>query len=265
VLNVSRSGYYNWLNSKSSKQEKENISLLAFLLAEAKEQYGIPGYRKLWIEAINNGYVCSKNRVQRLLQNVGYRAKSARKMSRVKVKSPKLIMPNLLNREFNVSAKNQVWVSDITQVKCKGSWLYIAVVIDLYSRRVVGWATSSINNSELVIRALNKAWNKRRPKGDELLFHSDQGAQYTSENTQKWLSKRGITISMSRKGNCWDNACSESFFAQMKKEWFNSFNELTLSLKQAMFETKYYIEQYYNSIRKHGTLDGKSPIEYEQN
>lgn len=264
VLKVSRSGFYDWLKRQPSQRANENESLLAMVLNEAKKQHGIPGYRKLWKAVTEQGYVCSKNRIQRLLQRVGYRSKTSRKLGYRKPISSKLVLPNLLNREFNVKEKNRVWTSDITQVRCMGRWLYIAVVLDLYSRKVVGWATSHINDSELVKRALVRAWKERKPDGTQLLFHSDQGVQYSSEKTQRWLNDRGITISMSRKGNCWDNACTESFFAQMKKEWFNSLDELTLSLKQGMLETQYYIEQYYNNVRRHGTLSGMSPIEFEE-
>lgn len=263
VLKVSRSGFYSWLNRRLS--QRANESLLALLMKEAKKQHGIPGYRKLWKALSEQGYVCSKNRVQRLLQRVGYRSKTSRKPGHKKPTSPRLVLPNLLDRNFNIKEKNRVWTSDITQVRCMGRWLYIAVVLDLYSRKVVGWATSHINDSELVKRALERAWKERKPDGKHLLFHSDQGVQYSSEKTQRWLNRKGVTISMSRKGNCWDNACAESFFAQMKKEWFNSLNELTLSLKQGMLETQYYIEQYYNNVRRHGTLSGMSPIEFEEN
>lgn len=265
MLRVSRSGFYNWAKAKTSKRKCENKSLLGFLVDEAKKQHGIPGYRKLWKKAVENGFVCGKNRVQRALQSVGYRSKTSKKRGYRKPKNTRLVLPNLLNRKFSVKEKNRVWTSDITQVRCMGRWLYIAVVLDLYSRRVIGWATSQVNDSELVKRALEKAWSGRKVDGNRLLFHSDQGAQYCSEKTQRWLTKKGITISMSRKGNCWDNACTESFFAQMKKEWFNSLDELTLSLKQGTYETQYYIEHYYNNVRSHGTLSGMSPMEFERN
>ncbi|WP_141677267.1 DDE-type integrase/transposase/recombinase, partial [Aliivibrio sp. 1S128] len=131
----------------------------------------------------------------------------------------------------------------------------------LYSRKVISWSTSRINNAELVVRSLKKAWERRRPDGSQLMFHSDQGVQYTSEMTMRWLYKRGITISMSRKGNCWDNACSESFFAQYKKEWISCLGQL--SREEMTMQSRLYIDGYYNPIRRHGTLGGKSPIDFE--
>ncbi|WP_370317908.1 IS3 family transposase, partial [Pseudoalteromonas sp.] len=167
-----------------------------------------------------------------------------------------------LRRQFNVDTANTVWVSDITQVRCKDGWQYLCVILDLYSRKVVGWVTSRINNAELVIKTLRKAWSARNPDGANLLFHSDQGAQYVAKETVKWLTNRGVTVSMSRKGNCWDNACSESFFAQYKKEWIKNLNELSRS--EMTTQTYFYIEKYYNSVRRHGTLGYKSPMQYEQ-
>lgn len=168
---------------------------------------------------------------------------------------------NLLDRKFSVSRPNRVWTSDITQVRCREGWQYLCVVLDLYSRKVISWSTSRINNAELVVRSLKKAWKRRTPDGSQLMFHSDQGVQYTSEMTMRWLYKRGITISMSRKGNCWDNACSESFFAQYKKEWISCLGQL--SREEMTMQSRLYIDGYYNPIRRHGTLGGKSPIDFE--
>lgn len=261
VLNVSRSGFYKWQMRKPSTRTLQNESLLMRLLRIARAEKGIPGYRKLWKTLQNEGFNCSQNRVQRLLQSHGYRATSAQKPGHRRADAGLPVLPNLLNREFKARQKNQRWVSDITQIKCREGWLYIAVVLDLYSRKVVGWASSYINNSALVSNALKHAWQKRKPKGDDLLFHSDQGCQYRSENVMGWLNRRGITISMSRRGNCWDNACMESFFAQMKKEWIVHQG---LIKRIAMYEqVHWYIERYYNRIRRHGALNGLSPMMFE--
>ena len=201
--------------------------------------------------------------MQRLLQSVGYRSKSGKRRYTSRAKKEGTIKAsNLLRRQFNVDRANTVWVSDITQVRCKDGWQYLCVILDLYSRKVVGWVTSRINNAELVIKTLRKAWSARQPDGSNLLFHSDQGAQYVAKETVKWLTNRGVTVSMSRKGNCWDNACSESFFAQYKKEWIKNLNELSRS--EMTTQTYFYIEKYYNSVRRHGTLGYKSPMQYEQ-
>lgn len=262
VLNVSTSGFYKWRSRPPSGREKANQTLLAFLLKTAERENRIPGYRKLWKAAVDHGYLCSQNRVQRLLQGAGYRSRAAMKPGYQKPKPGMPVLPNLLNRAFAVEKRNHVWTSDITQIRCADGWLYIAVVLDLYSRAIVGWAASCLNSAELVKTALQGAWKKRQPKGSELLFHSDQGCQYRSEKVMAWLHKRQVTISMSRKGNCWDNACNESFFAQMKKEWLSTL--AIQSRAEAHLETKWYIEEYYNTVRRHGTLGGVSPMAFEQ-
>lgn len=262
VLETSRAGFYKWLKRKPTVQLEENAWLLAFLLGTAKDQYGIPGYRKLWGAAVDEGFYISKARVQRLLQSASYRSCVAMKPGHRKLQSNMPMLPNLLARSFDVDAPNTVWVSDITQIRCDEGWLYIAVIIDLYSRRVVGWATSSVNSAELVKIALQRAWRVRQPNGEDLLFHSDQGCQYRSELVTHWLTRRKVTISMSRKGNCWDNACMESFFGLMKKEWFKPHG--IESRAKTKIQVQLYIENYYNTVRRHGTLEGKSPMAYEE-
>jgi len=262
LLSVSKSGYYKWLKQSSNPVERKNDFLLQFLIKRSNEEHCIPGYRKLWQAAIADGYDCSKGRVQRLLQSVGYRSKSGkRRYTSGNKKQGFITTENLLARQFDVEEPNSVWVSDITQVRCKEGWQYLCVILDLYSRKVVGWATSRISNAVLVIKTLKKAWNVRKPNGQRLLFHSDQGSQYRAKETISWLNKRGVTISMSRKGNCWDNACSESFFAQYKKEWMSNLNELSRS--EMTIQSRFYIENYYNSVRMHGTIGNVSPIQYE--
>jgi putative transposase len=261
VLKVSRSGFYKWQVRKPSERTVQNESLQARLMRIARKEEGIPGYRKLWGALRDEGINCSQNRVQRLLQALGYRASSAMKPGHRKADSGLMVLPNLLNREFSAQQKNQRWVSDITQIQCVEGWLYVAVVLDLYSRKVVGWASSHINNAELVSKALRQAWQARQPQGSDLLFHSDQGSQYRSEAVLSWLNRRGVTISMSRRGNCWDNACMESFFAQMKKEWTSHKGEIK---RTAMYEqVHWYIDRYYNRIRRHGALNGLSPMVFE--
>ncbi|MUK26555.1 IS3 family transposase [Aliivibrio fischeri] len=257
-LNVSTSGYYKWLNREPTLRDKYNVELKCFLKDESERQYCVPGYRKLYEAAISYGFICNKKRIQRLLQSLGYRSRASKKRHG-RAPRQKLGFPafNLLDRKFSVSRPNRVWTSDITQVRCREGWQYLCVVLDLYSRKVISWSTSRINNAELVVRSLKKAWND----GSQLMFHSDQGVQYTSEMTMRWLYKRGITISMSRKGNCWDNACSESFFAQYKKEWISCLGQL--SREEMTMQSRLYIDGYYNPIRRHGTLGGKSPIDFE--
>ena len=262
VLGVSRSGYYKWLNNQPSDRTRYNQGLLAFLRQQIKKHRRIQGYRKLWEEAVAYGYACNKKRVQSLLQQIGYRSKACKR--RFGVVRPRVVVPtapNYLNRNFSADAPDRVWVSDITQIRCHEGWQYLCVIIDLYSRRVVGWATSYKNSAEMVLRALKKAWKERKPKGEALMFHSDRGSQYRCYDVLKWLTRRKVTVSMSRKGNCWDNACSESFFGLMKKEWFSNLEQM--SRKKMVAECRNYINGYYNVIRRHGTNGGLSPMMYE--
>lgn len=264
VLCVSPAGFYRWRQrqQKPSCQTLRHRSLLKFLLREAGKQHGIPGYRKLWTEAVNNGFTCGKNQVQRLLQGAGYRSCVAPKPGHRKSKPGILTPGNLLNREFGVTEENCVWVSDITQIRCEEGWLYMAVIIDLANRQVVGKAQGQVNSAELVIKALKRAWRKQKPDGSKLMFHSDQGSQYHCIETMSWLKKRKVTISMSRRGNCWDNACSESFFALLKKEWTRRLGLLTR--KEMTEEIDFYITQYYHKVRQHTALGGLTPNAYSQ-
>lgn len=262
VLEVSRAGFYRWLKAAPSPRSQRNLSLLRFLQAEARRQDGIPGYRKLYDAAVAAGYDCSKNRVQRLLQRAGYRSCRALKPGYRRAEPGLPVLPNLLNRQFAVNRANQAWVSDITQVRCREGWLYVAMVMDLHSRRIIGWSAGPQNTAWLVLAALNRAWHLRQPDGAKLLFHSDQGSQYRNIEVMAWLNQRQVTLSMSRVGNCWDNACAESFFAQMKQEWTRRLGLISRSEMNA--EVGYYIEEYYNKVRRHGTLGGQSPMAFEQ-
>ena len=264
VLHVSRAGYYRWkLRQRApAAHTQRHRNLLAFLLAEAERQHGIAGYRKLWAEAVIHGFACGKNQVQRLLQTAGYRSCVASKPGHRKPHPGMAATPNLLNRQFTVSQENRVWVSDITQIRCKEGWLYLAVIIDLATRQVVGKAQGPVNSAELVIKALKRAWAKQKPTGHDLMFHSDQGSQYHCTATMAWLNKRKVTISMSRRGNCWDNACAESFFALLKKEWTRRLGLLTR--KEMTEEIHFYITQYYHKVRRHTALGGLTPNAYAQ-
>lgn len=261
VLGVSKAGYYRWLKRGPSKRTRYNEGLLAFLKRRIKVHKGIAGYRKLWKDAVAEGYICNKKRVQRLLQSIGYRSCRAAKPGHRKPSPGMPALPNLLNRQFVVSAPNRVWVSDITQIRCLEGWLYVAVVLDLYARRVVGWAASPMNNADLVLMAVKRAWRERQPNGQKLMFHSDQGSQYRSEDVMGWLTKKGVTISMSRRGNCWDNACAESFFAQLKQEWIQRLEPV--SREEMQVEVRYYIEEYYNVVRRHGAVGMMTPVAFE--
>lgn len=260
VLEVSRSGYYRWLSRPPCRRKQANETLKGFLLSRAEGLGGIPGYRKLWQEAVEAGYVCSKNRVQRLLQAAGYRSSTAPRPGHRRP-ARGIVLPNVLNRQFKVGDPNRVWVSDITQISCQDGWLYEAVVIDLCGRRVVGRSAGRQNNAALVLSALRRAWRSRQPNGARLLFHSDQGVQYTAREVLRWLTKRKVTISMSRVGNCWDNACAESYFAHLKKEWVRPLG--LISRSEMAGELQYYTETYYNQIRRHSQANNLPPAVYE--
>ena len=262
VLNVSRAGYYRWRERQRSPsaRKKRHDTLLAFLLKMATTHQNIPGYRKLWADAQAAGFICSKNQVQRVLQGAGYRSHTAPKPGYRKAHSSLPVLPNLLNRQFSVGRANRVWISDITQIRCQEGWLYVAVVLDMGTRQVVGRAMGPVNSSHLVLRALQQAWRRQRPVGNELLFHSDQGSQYRSEDVMTWLNKRNVTISMSRRGNCWDNACAESFFASLKKEWTRPLGET--SREEMAGEVRYYTDHYYPKMRRHSALGGMTPNAY---
>lgn len=260
VLSVSRAGYYRWRQRPASARWQANEQLLEFLIRRAEELGNIPGYRKLWREAMAAGFCCSLNRVQRLLQGVGYRSCVAPRPG-YRRPTPLLVLPNLLNRAFEASEPNRKWVSDITQIRCQEGWLFVAVVLDLFSRQVVGWSAGRVNDAQLVLRALRHAWKNRQPEGDQLLVHSDQGSQYRSEQVMGWLTRRGVTISMSRPGNCWDNACAESYFALLKKEWTHALG--VIRRDQMAAEVRYYNETYYPYLRRHEKLGGQTPAAFE--
>lgn len=262
VLDISRAGYYRWRERQHSPgpRQTRHQAIKAFLLKRARQLEHVPGYRKLWLEAQDAGFCCGKNQVQRLLQEMGYRSRTVSKPGYRRSPSSLPVLPNLLNRQFSVGKKNRVWVSDITQIRCQEGWLYIAAVLDLGTRQIVGRAMGPINSSQLVIEALEHAWRRQRPKGDHLLFHSDQGVQYRSEEVMTWLNDRHVTISMSRRGNCWDNACAESFFALLKKEWTRPLG--VIARDEMASEVRYYTDQYYPKVRRHMTLGGKTPNAY---
>lgn len=261
VLEVSRSGYYKWLKRKPSTIKKENEILktkIAEIYWQSRGTYGSP---RIYEHLRNEGIKCNKKRVERLMKVLGLKAIQKRKFKVTTDSNHNLpVKNNILNRKFDVNEKNKVWVSDITYIPTHEGWLYLAVVIDLYSRKVVGWSMNKRMKKELVINATRMAIKNRKPdKG--LIFHSDRGSQYASHDFQKLLWQNGFKSSMSRKGNCWDNAVAESFFGTLKTELIHNISYQTRrQARQDIFE---YIEIFYNRFRMHSTLDYKSPEEYE--
>lgn len=262
VLRVSRGGYYSWLNRSESDRSKDNRQLLRdvrMVHGQSRRIYGSP---RVTIELNESGISCSVNRVAHLMRSAGLRTKTKRKY-RVTTNSKHNfpVAQNLLNRQFAVDHPNLVWLSDITYIRTTEGWLYLAVVLDLCSRQVVGWSMGSRLTRELTLAALKQALNRRRPQPG-LIHHSDQGSQYAADDYQKLLRANQITCSMSRKGDPWDNAPMESFFASLKTELVYDENFVTREdAKAKIFE---YIEMFYNRVRRHSSLGYQSPENFER-
>jgi len=238
-------------------------ALLAHIRAVHAETRGAYGWPRIWRELRKRGLRVGKQRVQRLMQAHGIRARGKRRFRVATTDSRHTlpVAPNRLDRNFSPAGPNTTWSGDITYIATDDGWLFLAVVIDLFSRRVVGWSLQPHMQRSLVMDALEMAWQQRRPPQGELLFHSDRGSQYASEDFTRLLDEHGITASMSRKGNCWDNACSETLFGSLKVEWLHGRHFATIrEAKDAVLEWL----RWYNRNRMHSTLDYSSPIEYEQ-
>lgn len=262
TLEVSTAGYYAWRGRPVSAHEQRRAALVVAIRAihaEVKARYGSP---RIHAELAARGQPCCVNTVARLMRECGIVAKTARKFRCTTDSNHDLpVADNLLDRQFDPTAPNEAWVADITYIPTREGWLYLAAVEDLYSRRVVGWSMAGHLESRLVVDALELAVQRRLP-GEELLAHSDRGSQYASAHYQLLLGKHGITCSMSRRANCWDNAPMESFFASLKKELVHDADFATrAAARAAIFE---YIEVFYNRQRRHSSLGYVSPADYEQ-
>lgn len=262
LLGVSSSGFYGWLARPPSARSIANASLLVRIReshALSGQTYGSP---RVWKDMVVWGESCSENRVARLMRGaqISGQAKPRRKPTDTGVRAENSIAPNTLDRDFTAAAPNRKWAADFTYIWTGEGWLFLAVVIDLFSRRVVGWSMQPTMTAQLVLDALMMAlW--RRGKPTELLHHSDQGSQYTSEDFQRLLAAEGITCSMSRRGDCWDNSAIESFFASLKKE--RVYRKVYRTRDEGRADIFDYIEAFYNSRRRHSTLGQVSPNEFE--
>jgi len=262
VLSVSRSGYYRWRNRPESRRAIENRRLDANIKVIYKKHKGRYGSPKITDELNDNGFQVSKNRVARRMKAMELKSIVRRKYCPTTDSNhTHPVAANLLQRDFSASAPNTVWVSDITYIATEHGWQYLTIFLDLYSRMVVGWALSSSLGSQMVQAALHRAIQHRQPEAG-LIIHSDRGVQYACKGFRQMVDKHDFIQSMSRKGNCWDNAVAESFFSIIKSEmihheYFKGRND-TLS---AVFE---YIEVYYNRKRKHSTLGYKTPAQADQ-
>jgi transposase InsO family protein len=262
VLRVSPGGYYDWRGRPRSRRAARHDALVVAIKAvhgEVKARYGSP---RIHAELVARGETCCVNTVARLMRREGIAAKTKRKF-RVTTDSnhDRPVAENVLDRQFEPEAPDRAWTADITYVATGEGWLYLAAVEDLYSRRIVGWSMSSRIDSRLVVDALAMALAQRLP-GEGLVAHSDRGSQYASEHYQGLLASHGITCSMSRRANCWDNAPMESFFASLKKELTRG--EIFATREEARASIFEYIEVFFNRIRRHSSLGYMSPAEYER-
>ena len=266
VLQVSAAGYHAHLFRRASDAQRRHLNdeaLLVHIKALHAETRGAYGWPRIWRELVARGIPVGKQRVQKLMQLHGIRAKGKRRFKVTTDSNHKLpISPNLLNREFTVAEPDRVWVGDITYIATDEGWLFLAVVIDLFSRQVVGWSLREDMSSSIVIDALRMAWFKRHPgKQAGLMFHSDRGSQYASHAFRDVLKEYGILSSMSRRGNCWDNACSETLFGSLKVERLHGQRFVTR--RHAKDETIAWL-LWYNKARLHSTLAYVSPMQFEQ-
>lgn len=261
ALKVSSAGYYAWRTRPESPRTSANRALLTeirVIHAQSRRTYGSPS---IWGALVKRGLRVNEKRVARLMREAGIRAKTVKKWRATTDSAHKLpVAPNALARQFAPTAPNRVWAGDITYVWTDEGWLYLAVVLDLYSRAVIGWAMGPRLTADVATDALTMALWRRNP-APGLLHHSDRGVQYASRDYQRQLDAAGIRCSMSRKANCWDNACVESFFGTLKKELIHDRRYATREeAKQDVFE---YIEVFYNRQRRHTTLGYRSPAEFE--
>jgi putative transposase len=261
VLKVSASGYYAWCDRGPSDREIDDARLIDKIRGIYDVSNGVYGVRRIHRQLVADGESCSRNRVARLMRRCGIAARRKRKYRMTTDSKHNLpVAGNLLNREFSCGAPNQVWVSDITYIWTLEGWLYLAAVIDLHSRMVVGWSMNERIDRGLVLDALSMAVGRRNLKPG-LIHHSDRGSQYASNDYQWALRRRDIRPSMSRKGNCWDNAVAESFFSSLKTERVH--HRLYRSRNDARRDIFDYIEVFYNRVRLHSTLGYLSPAQFE--
>ena len=261
ILGVSRSGYYDWLNRKPSKRNKETEKITSIMRASHAKAQGMIGLDKIWEDVKEAGYRCSRNRVYKLQK--ANRLYSIRKkpFRRCTTDSnhnlPKA--PNILNQELKVDRPNAVWVTDITEFKTVNGKLYLATIKDLFHKEIVGWALANHMRTELCLDALHSAIKRHRPP-QGLIHHSDQGTQYCSKEYVNALETHGIVRSMSRKGNCWDNACAETFFSTIKSERLH--HQTYKNIKEARNDIFWYIECFYNRQRRHAALGNMIPADF---
>lgn len=262
ALGVSRSGFYAWLVRPHSRRSLENEQLSMLARRSFLDSDRTYGARRVWREVLSGGNRCGLHRIERLMRQQALRARPRRR-GLPPDRGERIVAPaaNLLDRQFAATQPNQKWVADFTYIWTAEGWLYVAVVLDLYSRRIVGWSMQTRMTAQLVTDALMMAlWRRGRP--DALLHHSDRGSQYSSEQFQRLLDELGITCSMSRAGNVWDNSAMESFFSTLKTE--RTARKTYRTRNEAKADVYDYIECFYNIKRQHSTIGYVSPVQFEE-
>jgi transposase InsO family protein len=262
LLRVSASGYYAWRVRPESTRLKSDRELMGEIRRVHQDSKGVYGSPRVHAELVSKGICVGRHKVARLMRLARLRGCPKRRFRVTTQRDPSHpVAKNLLKQNFSTDAPNQRWAADITYIPTREGWLYLAVVMDLYSRRIVGWSMSRWMSRRLVLAALRMAINARQPEG-ALIHHSDRGGQYTSDDFRDELAKHGIDCSMSASGNCYDNACVESFFALLKRERVNRVRYRTRD--EARADVFDYIEVFYNRKRRHGYLGNISPDDFEQ-
>ena len=263
ALGVSRGGFYAWLTRPRSPRARRDEVVGAKIQTSFLQSDRTYGARRVWHDLLAEGEACGLHRIERLMRRHALRARPRRRQVPADpgTRVPSAVSPNVLNRQFEAPAPNLKWVADFTYLWTAEGWLYIAAVVDLFSRRVIGWSMQATMTAQLVTDALVIAmWRRGKPAA--VLHHSDRGSQYTSEPFQRLLADQGLLCSMSRSGNCWDNAAMESFFSSLKTE--RTANKTYRTRDQAKADVFDYIERFYNPRRRHSTLGYLSPMEFER-
>lgn len=262
VLQVSRSGYYAWRRREPSPRIQRRQQIGRAAEQSHRDSHGTYGYRRVHRDLVDDHELpCCRETVRHVMAELGLCGRPKRRFVRTTDSAhTEPIAANRLQRDFTATRPDQKWLADITYIRLTEGWLYLAVVLDCFSRRIVGWSLSRQIDAELVCAALEMALRRRRPQGD-LLHHSDRGVQYASQTLRDLLQREGLTMSMSRKGDPWDNAMMESFFGSLKTEWIDTGYATEAQARMELFK---YIEMFYNPTRRHSALDYLSPAQYEQ-
>jgi putative transposase len=261
VFNISRSAYYRWLKNPITQKKQEDDQLLREIKRVHKESRETYGVRRVTAQLNKEGIPCGRKKVGRLMVENNIFCRSKKKFKATTNSNHSLpIAPNLLNQNFIAEKPNQIWCGDITYISTEEGWLYLAAIVDLYTRKIVGWSMSTSLSRHLAIAALDQAVKRERPE-EGVIFHSDRGVQYAAYDYQNRLKKYNMTQSMSRKGNCYDNALMESFFSSLEKDTI--FDKKFNTRSDARLEIVDYIETFYNPKRLHSSLGNKSPREFE--